>query len=376
MNRLKTDNIKRFSMLRLQDTARSFRKLGEVYDELSYRQEQALAAKRQLFAIADMLEDFCSQEVRTVPLARSHRGDIIRGLAARGIRIKYLEVYENPPGRHTLVIMAKQARGSCTAVKEAASVISRYFEGDFISAESNRNIIGNEYHIYRFLQAPRYKLFVQGVQMPKAGNQVSGDSYSISSLECARTVISLIDGMGSGARAHVESGQAVELMEHFLEAGFDEESAIAMINGAFSANAAREKTLAVDIGVIDCYLGFFSCLKMGAVSTYIKRDGWIEVIKSTTLPIGILPQVDCDSTVKKLYDGDFVIMISDGILENLPAQDKELALLDIIDGISTRNAGELAQRILDEVLAAGGGLAKDDMTVLAAGMFDTNIKVY
>lgn len=376
MNKSKTDNAKKFSMLRLRDTARSFRKLGEVYDELSYRQDAALATKRQLFAIADILEDFCSNQVRTVVLARGHRADIIRGLAVRGIRVKYLEMYEDPPGRHTLVIMAKQARGSCATAKEAAAIISRYFEGDFISAESNRSIIGNEYHIYQFLQAPRYRLFVQGAQVPKQGNQVSGDSYSVSSLECARTVISLIDGMGTGLGAHMESGQAVELMEHFLEAGFGEESAIAMINGAFCANPARENTLAVDISVIDCYLGVFSCLKMGAVSTYIKRDGWIEAIKSTTLPIGILPEIDCDSTVKKLYDGDFIIMISDGILENLPEQDKELALLDIIAGISTRNAGELAQRILDEVLAAGGGLAKDDMTVLAAGMFDTNIKVY
>ena len=39
--------------------------------------------------------------------------------------------------------------------------------------------------------------------------------------------------------------------------------------------------------------------------------------------MGVLEQVDYDCTDKKLYDGDYVIMISDGVLDNLPCVNKE-----------------------------------------------------
>lgn len=51
----------------------------------------------------------------------------------------------------------------------------------------------------------------------------------------------------------------------------------------------------------------------------------MEIIQSTTLPMGVLEQVDYDCTTKKLYDGDYIVMVSDGVLDNIPCVNKRNA---------------------------------------------------
>lgn len=367
--------IEGYERVHIIDAAKSFRKLGEAWSDAEYNLSGNVM-KQQLFATAKLLENIMSYKSKEIKLESGHRRDILRALWQRGIKATELECYENQRGQTCLWIHAKQIKGTCITTNKVAGIISRYFDGELVSTESNRNIVGKEWQDYCFVQAPRYKLLIGKAGCPKSGNNISGDSVNISQLECARTVIGLWDGMGNGKQASMISEQAVDMMEYLLEAGFDETNAIELINSVFSAKIREDRTIAVDIGVIDCYLGTLNCLKMGAVSTFIKRDGIIEVIKSTTLPIGIMSYVDCDRTVKKLYDGDFIIMVSDGVLENIVGEDKEMALVQIIAGLDSNNAGQLAEQILDMALNQLGGVAKDDMSVIVAGVFDTNIKVY
>lgn len=372
---MKLGEMEGYERVHIIDAAKSFRKLGDAWTDTDGSQV-GFVMKQQLVATAQLLENIMAYSGRGIKLESGHRRDITRALWQKGVKVSDLACYENQRGQFCLWMRAKQLRGTCMTVSKAAAVISQYFDGEFISHQSNRNIIGKEFEDYCFVQAPRYKLLIGRANCPKSGNTISGDSVNISNLESARTVIGLWDGMGNGKQANIISGQAVEMMEYLLEAGFDEASAIGLINSVFSTGAQSDRTVAVDIGVIDCYLGTLNCLKMGAVSTFIKRDGIIEVIKSTTLPIGIMSYVDCDTTVKKLYDGDFIIMVSDGVLENFTSEDKEMALVQIIAGLDSNNAGQLANQILDVALNQLGGVAKDDMSVIVAGVFDTNIKVY
>ena len=364
-----SDSLKAFSYIRLREAATSFRKLSEAYEDLIDGQDRMDVSKGQLLATANMLEKFCGENTISIALEKSHKKEIVRGLLSKGIRAKDISAFESANGKCSLMVLAKRMRGKCVTTREMAQIISEYFEENYVSSQENRNTVGIDYGIYNFYQLPRYKLIAECSQCPATGNGVSGDSFTLTELECGKMLLSIVDGMGTGSVAHRTSMQAVELVEYFLEAGFDEESTIAMINGAFALDRSGENTLAVDIGIVDADLGVLYCLKMGAVATYIKRDGWVEIIKSTTLPIGILADVDCDRSVKKLYDGDFVIMVSDGILENLPGTDKEIQLLDIIQDINSRNPKQLAIAIRDRAIKEGDGYAKDDCTVLVAGVY-------
>ena len=72
----------------------------------------------------------------------------------------------------------------------------------------------------------------------------------------------------------------------------------------------------------------------------------------------------------QLYDGDFVVMVTDGVLEYLHVPKPEETMQEVIGSIQTSNPGILAKRIMERVLLFTGGHAKDDMTVLAACIWE------
>jgi hypothetical protein len=124
------------------------------------------------------------------------------------------------------------------------------------------------------------------------------------------------------------------------------------------------------MALFDRYSGTCQFLKMGAACTYIKRGGWVECIKSTSLPMGIFEQVDMETITKKLYAGDFIIMISDGIVDSLECTDREEAMGRIIMDIKTASPREMALEIMNRALQMSKGIPKDDMTVLCTGIWE------
>ena len=199
---------------------------------------------------------------------------------------------------------------------------------------------------------------------------VSGDNFSCIELNSGQTILSISDGMGTGVQAYKESELVVDLLEEFAYSGFDEEVALKMINSIFTLNGEETATATVDMGIIDMYSGMCDFVKLGAASTYVKRGDWLEVIKSTSLPIGGDEMIDMESTTKKLYDGDFVIMMSDGIMEAVEQEKKEEALGEIIMDIKSMKPGEMAKEILNKALEITGSKKEDDMTVMVTGIWD------
>ena len=70
----------------------------------------------------------------------------------------------------------------------------------------------------------------------------------------------------------------------------------------------------VDICAVDLYTGVCNFLKAGAASTFIKRDHWVESITSESLAAGLVQQIDFETASRKLYHGDYLIMMTDGVL--------------------------------------------------------------
>ena len=63
-------------------------------------------------------------------------------------------------------------------------------------------------------------------------------------------------------------------------------------------------------------------------------------------------------------------MITDGVLEYLNTEKPEETLEGIISEIKTNHPGLLAKKILDQVMLYTGGEVRDDMTVLAAAIWE------
>ena len=79
--------------------------------------------------------------------------------------------------------------------------------------------------------------------------------------------------------------------------------------------------------------------------------------------------MDYDCLVKKLYDGDYVIMMSDGVLDVVPPKERAAFLRQIIGDAPGKNPQVIAGRILNASLLMQNFEPKDDMTVLVCGVF-------
>ena len=77
-----------------------------------------------------------------------------------------------------------------------------------------------------------------------------------------------------------------------------------------------------------------------------------------------MQNVDYEHTKKKLYDGDFIVMVSDGVLDAMPQRKAEETIEKWILQSQTMNAKELAEELLDSVLKQRCRRAEDDMTIL------------
>ena len=103
-----------------------------------------------------------------------------------------------------------------------------------------------------------------------------------------------------------------------MESGFSQETAAKMVNSALVLKGQDGMFSTVDICAVDLYTGICNFLKAGAASTFIKRDHWVESITSESLAAGLVQQIDFETASRKLYHGDYLIMMTDGVLDALP----------------------------------------------------------
>ena len=57
--------------------------------------------------------------------------------------------------------------------------------------------------------------------------------------------------------------------------------------------------------------------------SYLKRGSTIITIEESMLPAGMFAIEELEPKVHKLYQGDFLIMMTDGVLEALHAENKD-----------------------------------------------------
>ena len=155
-----------------------------------------------------------------------------------------------------------------------------------------------------------------------------------------------------------------------MEAGFRKETAIRMMNSAMVIQGEEGMFSTVDLAAIDLYTGICDFYKIGAAATFIKRGEEVECISSGSLPAGIFQQLEIEKTSRQLKDGDFVVQVTDGVLDDLHVPVPEDAMQEILETVETNNPGQMAKQILERILLFTAGKVPDDMTVLVAGIWE------
>lgn len=179
----------------------------------------------------------------------------------------------------------------------------------------------------------------------------------------------LSDGTGSGERAGQDSGKVLDLMEKMMETGYSVEAAVKMVNTALFALGEDQNHPTLDVCDLDLHKGAMELRKVGGAVTFLKRQSETEALTVGNLPLGIFQQVEVQPVCRNLQDGDYVIMVSDGVVDAFE-EAYEDALLQAVEAAETQNPGEMAEWLLRAALRAGKGRVKDDMTIGVIGIWE------
>ena len=109
-------------------------------------------------------------------------------------------------------------------------------------------------------------------------------------------------------------------------------------------------------------------MKLGASATFIKNEDGVELLEASEVPMGVLNPIEPVLLSKKLWDNNRILMVSDGVLEALPGEDKEGVLREFLEEQPFGPPKEMAGRVL-EFAASFGEAVRDDMTALVAGIW-------
>ena len=176
----------------------------------------------------------------------------------------------------------------------------------------------------------------------KENEEVCGDTAEIFKTAHGKLVMLLSDGMGSGARAAIDSNLATKVVKKIMNSGFDYSVALRTMDGALRLQHDDERVTTLDLSIIDLYTGEGEFVKAGAPPTYIKREDKIYKIENNSLPAGIMDTIDFRSKKMVLRKDDVIVMISDGLL----TQEDDGLIVKTINNYSEEEMKQLSSKIL------------------------------
>lgn len=348
------------------------RSLGRSRMNLAWKNrflESRDAVVVQFKELAVILEEFSHQVEQAVDITPEWEDEVKKAFRKAHIIIEKMLILEYENKQREAFLTMRTANGKCVTVKDAALILEEAMDdGEWCVAPDGRNLVTRQSDTLRFVEKGEYQVVYGAARAVKTGEEVSGDNYTFGQVRPGQVIMSLSDGMGSGKAAEGESRQVIELTEKLLETGFSARAALKLVNTVLLITGISQHPATLDLCCIDLNSGLMEAMKLGAAPTYILGENGVELLEAGEVPMGILNQVEPVLLSKKLWDDNRIIMVSDGVLDALPSDDKEQVLKDFIAQMPIKNPQDMADRILLYARSFAES-AMDDMTVLTAGIW-------
>ncbi len=383
---LQTAQVSDLCRKKLLNYADTFYELAKSYDgefcfqEIPDEDRQSLLAERRLWENRQIIRGHLNEMARIMrsvacevmcyrPLEERKKRQLVQAMKEEGILVENPCYVPREDGRETIVLtMRTEKQRSGISAEEAADMISVILNRRLQLSVSSPCVIEKDPHSYVLEEEASYLALTGFSRVTKEGECVSGDNYAVTESEKGRLTVMLSDGTGSGEQAGKESGRVLDLTEKLLEAGYEVDAAVNMVNTALYALGDDGNHPTLDICDLDLYQGSCRLWKAGGAVTFLKRDDHVEILSQGALPLGIFQKTELQPVSRRLQDGDMLVMVTDGVVEAF-SEEHEEGMRRVLEGIRGQNPGELAERLLRMAICAGRGHVRDDMTVGVIGVW-------
>ena len=341
-------------------------------NEAWYRrlQENRMVIAGQLDAMADALQDWDRGSRIVDKQSRLLLVKIGFEVQEKGLIAENVHIIEDEKGRRSIQAMVRSKWGGGIPSRNYRMALERATGLALRLQQDARTILTQDPVALTAYEDTCYDILTGTASEKQEGSSISGDNASTFFLEDGRYFICLSDGMGSGPAAGRESDMVVDLMEKFMTAGFPVDTAIRLMNSAMVLKGEDDSFSTLDFASIDLNTGELELTKIGAAASFIRHGSEVSCIPGGTLPTGVA-QTGTGGTVRtKMVNGDFLVMVTDGVLEYLHVKNPEEKISEMIGMIETDNPTVLAEKLMEHVMLFTGGHALDDMTVIAAGIWE------
>ncbi|MBR3673193.1 MAG: SpoIIE family protein phosphatase [Clostridia bacterium] len=349
-------------------------KMNFVYKKKIEENNKNVSAQLQgvsdiIAEVADELEESQNTEVDEF---KKEKEQIIQLLKQKQITIDEIYLKKEETGRYKVTIYQKVCEtidGEKCPYKTIGQVLSRVLNEKLNLVEQVCGLRKKEDVCkFTFMSKDKFNLQIGIAKSTKEGSPISGDTSIQTRLEDGKYLIALSDGMGSGPEARKSSKIAIKMLERLLTSGFKKDTSIKLINSTLATSMKEEDMYAtLDIAILDLYAENMEFVKNGACPTYVKRNKEVQLLKSISMPTGILDNIELIVYDKDIQKGDIIVMCSDGIIEsNSDYQNKELWLKYLLEEINNDDVQKIADIIISEAIDNDFGKEKDDMTVIVA----------
>lgn len=377
-----------YGIQKIKHCADSYRNIAKIFLNFQGTPEQGKAQNRQgmiyhrqmmenqyfmaeqFLNMADKLSQVAMESYQFVPEEEKQFKQLARYLKREGVDVKHIYFMENENRDGVLEITMRVAQNrERIPVTDIAEALGLYYDMRLKPSIKSGYFVEPEYQSFTFIQEPAFMVLSGQAMAVKDGEEISGDSILVSEAVDGHMYFLMADGVGSGREASLRSEKVLDFMEKFLAAGYSKEHAIQILNGLILQDGQESAMSTLDVCDLNLYKGVCEFSKIGAAASYHKRDYLVEKIWIENLPLGAFGTMDLDVARRRLDEGDYVIMLTDGILESLITLGQEEKLMEYISKLSVKNPREMAQKILQYCIGICKGNIRDDMSVLVFGMW-------
>lgn len=338
-------------------------------------QNQRVIAE-QMKEVGDIVGELSEKLPNVQKLPVDLQEKLRKELKKRRVLLTDIAFYEKYDGRLEVHLKGRTWRGRYVTTREVGEAVSELIGCQVLPKEECRKVFPREEEEFIFEESAKLTAVTGVSRLPKAGEEVSGDTFSCMYLPSGELLMALSDGMGSGGSAYEESEQVIELLEQMTEAGFSESSALRLINSIYMSREEAGGFATADIAVLNLYQKNCQFVKCGASTTYLYHQGEIISIEGEALPIGVMNEMEPYMRKSGISSGDYVIMMTDGVADSFSVGEGELE--ELLQGYINDRLGpqDIADRLLDDAVARWDMAPGDDMSVMAVKVYDNTESLF